>query len=290
MKSYLLIVIGFIGILTISGCAMQQDMVYLDDRISMMEQRLSNIERANTETAKKLEPIDAFLKTYGQSLKDEDQALRDQAAELRAALTHIREDIQILTGNIEETRYLVDSKIKSLDQSEEKMGDRFNRLEKDKGLIQDKIRRIEEYLNLEPLKPTEVSEKQESAPEALSETDAYTKAKQALDKGNLEAAREGFSQFLLRYPKSAQADNAQFWIGEVYYREKWYEKAILEYQKVIEKYPQGNKVPSALLKQGLSFFNLGDKANSRLILKELVKKYPTSSEAKIAEKKLPELN
>jgi len=82
------------------------------------------------------------------------------------------------------------------------------------------------------------------------------------------------------------ADNAQFWIGEIYYNQKWYEKAILEYQKVIENYPNGNKVQSALLKQGFSFFNLGDKANARLIFTELIKKYPKSNEAEIAKKKL----
>ncbi len=91
------------------------------------------------------------------------------------------------------------------------------------------------------------------------------------------------------YPKSPQADNAQFWLGETYYREKWYEKAILEYQKVIEKYPKGNKVPASLLKQGLAFHSLGDKANTRLILTELIKKYPKSNEAKIAKQKLKRL-
>ncbi|MFQ5486070.1 MAG: tetratricopeptide repeat protein, partial [Desulfobacterales bacterium] len=83
-------------------------------------------------------------------------------------------------------------------------------------------------------------------------------------------------------------DNAQFWIGDTYYREKWFEKAILEYQKVIENYPKGNKVPASLLKQGFAFFNIGDKANARLILKELIKKYPQSNETKIAIKKLKE--
>ena len=102
----------------------------------------------------------------------------------------------------------------------------------------------------------------------------------------LAAAKKYFQEVIQRYPKSENADNAQFWIGEIYYREKWYEKAILEYQKVIEKYPDGNKVPAALLKQGLAFHNIGDKANSRHILEELVKKYPKSNEAKIAREKL----
>jgi TolA-binding protein len=58
---------------------------------------------------------------------------------------------------------------------------------------------------------------------------------------------------------------------------------------VIEKYPKGNKVPAALLKQGLAFQNLGDTSNSRLILMELVKKYPESNEAKISQRKLDEM-
>jgi tol-pal system protein YbgF len=91
------------------------------------------------------------------------------------------------------------------------------------------------------------------------------------------------------YPSSDNADNAQFWIGETFYQEKSYEKAILEYQKVIEKYPRGNKVPAALLKQGLAFLNLKDRVNSRLIFEELVRKYPNTSEAKAASDKLKEL-
>ena len=92
-----------------------------------------------------------------------------------------------------------------------------------------------------------------------------------------------------QHPKSKQADNAQFWLGEVFYREKWYEKAILEYQKVIENYPKGDKIRGALLKQGFSFLNLDDKSNARLILRELIRKYPDSNEAEIAKKKLKTL-
>jgi TolA-binding protein len=59
---------------------------------------------------------------------------------------------------------------------------------------------------------------------------------------------------------------------------------------VIENYPKGNKVPASLLKQGFAFLNLGDKANSRLILQELIKKYPKTNEAKIAKDKLKTIN
>ncbi len=149
---------------------------------------------------------------------------------------------------------------------------------------------MEQYLNLESSKkPVAVVTPGTPAAKPSSEDEIYRSAKQAFDQGDSEAARKGFQEFIRRYPTSNNADNAQFWIGEIYYREKWYEKAILEYQNVIEKYPKGNKVPAALLKQGLAFSNIGDKANAKLILEELSRKYPKSNEAKVAAEKLKAL-
>lgn len=65
-----------------------------------------------------------------------------------------------------------------------------------------------------------------------------------------EKSREAFESFLKQYPDTEFSDNAQFWIGECYYFEKKYEKAIVEYEKVVKSFPDGNRVPHALLKQG----------------------------------------
>jgi TolA-binding protein len=69
-----------------------------------------------------------------------------------------------------------------------------------------------------------------------------------------------------------------------------YEQAILAYQEVIKKYPNGNKVPNAMLRQAFAFYEIKDKVSSRLLLKKIIKKYPDSSEAKIASAKLKTLN
>ncbi|MBW2707883.1 MAG: tetratricopeptide repeat protein, partial [Deltaproteobacteria bacterium] len=81
-------------------------------------------------------------------------------------------------------------------------------------------------------------------------------------------------------------DNAAFWIGESYMVMKQYEQAILAFKKVMKKYPRGNKVPNALLKQALAFYKLNDKTSAKLLLKKLIKKYPKSNEATIARNKL----
>jgi len=131
----------------------------------------------------------------------------------------------------------------------------------------ERIIRIEQYLNLElsesahTIKPDLAKKPSLQPKKKLTENELYQQAKQAFDEGRLDAARDKFQELLTRYPKSKSADNAQFWIGEIFYREKWYEKAILEYQKVIENYPKGNKVQASLLKQGFAFYNLKDKPN-----------------------------
>jgi TolA-binding protein len=55
---------------------------------------------------------------------------------------------------------------------------------------------------------------------------------------------------------------------------------------VRSKYPQSDKVPAALLKQGFAFAELGEKVNARLVLQEVVEKYPQSPEAARAKQRL----
>ena len=65
---------------------------------------------------------------------------------------------------------------------------------------------------------------------------------------------------------------------------------LVEHQKVIEKYPKGNRVMKSLFAQGMAFLNLKDKSNARLIFSELIIKYPKSQEAKAAKRKLKEID
>jgi TolA-binding protein len=58
---------------------------------------------------------------------------------------------------------------------------------------------------------------------------------------------------------------------------------------VRRRYPQSDKVGAALLRQGFAFAELGEKLNARLVLQELVEKYPQSSEAARARQKLKSL-
>lgn len=273
-------------LLILSGCASQNEMNSIDTRLSELEIR-------NAEAHQKSETLKSEL----QSRDADEQTLRLQMASLRQQLAGVNEEVRSLTGRIEELEHQINSRTQKESESISTSQDQLEELAKSARSNDERIYRIEQYLNFETSAPAAASGSTaaKTAPtvpvkKEPSEDELYRQAKQAFDQGDSETARNLFQELLKRYPKSERSDNAQFWIGEIYYREKWYEKAILEYQKVIENFPKGNKVPASLLKQGFAFLNLGDKTNSRIILQELIRKYPQTNEAKIARDKLKDLN
>jgi tol-pal system protein YbgF len=262
------------------GCATQSDVNTIDNRLTEMEMR-------DAELSRRREELKSDIKS---DIESRNQELRAQSAGLHALLEQMNEEIRILGGRLEELEHSLKQQQHAVEESENKRQEKLDRLAQLTDQNSDKIVQLEHYLNLESTKkPVAAITPGVSAEKPLSEDEVYRSAKQAFDQGDFEAARMGFQEFIKRYPNSKNADNAQFWIGEIYYSEKWYEKAILEYQNVIEKYPTGNKVPAALLKQGLAFANIGDKPNAKLILEELRRKYPDSNEANVAAEQLKAL-
>jgi tol-pal system protein YbgF len=251
-----------------------------------MENRLLRLERQNSMLEKQLMTSESQL----QEQLDVNDHLLTASAELRAAMDALRADIMGLTGRVDEVDYSVQSGSRSLSDTEDEIVGRLNRVDEIARGNKDRIAVVEQYLDFDAAPDTAVAAGTGGAPvepgQVLTEAELYKTGYNAFKNGRYEAAREKFKEFLSEYPQSDNADNAQFWMGEIYYREKWYAEAIMEYQKVIENYPNGNKVPASLYKQGLSFFNLGDQTNARFFLQEVINKYPSSEEAGKATEKL----
>jgi len=99
-------------------------------------------------------------------------------------------------------------------------------------------------------------------------------------------AISSFQKFLDSFPGHKLAVNAQYWLGEIYYARGDWEVAILEFDKVIKKYPDTEKAPASLLKQAFAFEKLGSTKEAAVLLQEVVDKYPKSPEASMAKKRL----
>ena len=92
--------------------------------------------------------------------------------------------------------------------------------------------------------------------------------------------------FVARYPRHDYADNAQYWLGEAFYAQKDYPRALSEFRRVVEVYPRGNKVPDALLKVGYCYQAMGQGDKARAVLEQVVNIYPRSEPATLAAKRL----
>lgn len=288
---------------SISGCALREDVFVLQNRLAASEQRNAQqhkeINGRVDELVSKLDALNNSFSGFQNEQKETGEEHNVKYADVRQVVKELREEMQTLSGRLDENRQEVQKASENQSTNSNQLAQQWDHVEKTVKASSDRIVRLEEYLGLEPSEKMPASEKQPSEGKGGSATteeqtpsspnDLYTSGKKHFDAGDYEKARQLFESYLKQAARSENADNAQFWIAEIFFREKWYEKAILEYQKVIESYPKGNKVRSALLKQGLAFSSLNDKDNARLILKELIRKHPGTTEAEIATKKLEEL-
>jgi tol-pal system protein YbgF len=102
-------------------------------------------------------------------------------------------------------------------------------------------------------------------------------------------AEASFQRFLQAEPNSELADNAQYWIGECRYSRGDMRGALTAFRETVARYPAGNKTADALLKAGMSLENLGDKEAARNTYQEVLRRYPGTAVAAVAEERRAKL-
>ena len=103
----------------------------------------------------------------------------------------------------------------------------------------------------------------------------YKVAHQMYTRGNYTKSLEKFSFLLKNDISNDLADNCQFWIGQIYFSNKEYKKAIIEFQKVLN-YTDSNKKSESIYKIGLSEIKLNNNTNAKKMFQIIVNDYPKS--------------
>jgi len=135
---------------------------------------------------------------------------------------------------------------------------------------------VEEDLQDYPNKPiyTKPTQAQSTYETDVQVTEAYQKALQNLQSGQFDNATKVFQQ-ILAYPNTHEMKvNAQYWLAECYYAQKDYNKALPEFEKVKQNFPNSNKVFDAEIKTSLTYLRMGDKENAGKKLQQIAKEYP----------------
>lgn len=144
-------------------------------------------------------------------------------------------------------------------------------------------------LDLESLIEKEQSEKIIEKLDVVSNEDIrfeYQKAFDLIKVGEYLAAEESLSIFIDLYSDTGFIDDAIYWLGESFYSQKKYNKALKEFQKITKEFPNSEKLVEAILKTGFTQFELGDVEKSIKTLNQLIKSYPDSSSSRLAKEKL----
>ena len=78
------------------------------------------------------------------------------------------------------------------------------------------------------------------------------------------------------------ASNSQFYLGEISYAQNDFKDAITAYDNVLRNYPHSFKLAASLYKKGMAELELGMKASGVRDLREVVRRFPGSDEARRA--------
>jgi tol-pal system protein YbgF len=227
-------------------------------------------------------------------------AIRVSQEQIQGKLMELNRDVQILNDRFDENKYDTKRFIKESLKENEMISSRIEEMNRELTDLAEKttsltarLAKLEKEIGeLKKLSKKTTLRQKKQVERKLGERtrkEVYQSALKTFREGRYKEARKQFEDYLKASPDTELSDNAQFWIGETYYKEGNFENAILEYEKLIKNFPRSDKVPGAMLKQAYAFSELGDRNTTIVILSTLKERFPKSKEAKLAGKKLAEL-
>jgi outer membrane protein assembly factor BamD len=112
----------------------------------------------------------------------------------------------------------------------------------------------------------------------------YAQGEGQMDKKRYEDARVAFKRIVERHPQSTYAPRARFLIGETYYRESEWDKAIKEFETFLSFYPRHQIADLVQFRLAMSYYDQvkpveqdqGITAKAMEAFKVLVREYPES--------------
>jgi tol-pal system protein YbgF len=101
-----------------------------------------------------------------------------------------------------------------------------------------------------------------------------------------DVATGEFQDVIRYYPLDELAGQAQFYLGEIAYRQQDYPAAVKAYNAVLEGFSGSSKAPAAQLRKGLSLLQMNKKDAGIRELRLLIQRHPQTPEAAQARTKL----
>jgi tol-pal system protein YbgF len=125
---------------------------------------------------------------------------------------------------------------------------------------------------------------QAPAPDVL-----YNNALRDYNGAKNDLAIQEFNDYIKFYPNTDLSGNAYFYLAEIQFKAGDYQKAVPNYDLVLQNFPSGNKAAAAQLKKGFALLELGKEDEGTQELKHVIQRYPRTNEATQARERLRKL-
>lgn len=125
---------------------------------------------------------------------------------------------------------------------------------------------------------------QAPAPDVL-----YNNALRDYNGAKNDLAIQEFNDYIKFYPNTDLSGNAYFYLAEIQFKAGDYQRAVPNYDLVLQNFPSGNKAAAAQLKKGYALLELGKEDEGTQELKHVIQRYPRTNEATQARERLRKL-
>ena len=197
----------------------------------------------------------------------------DDNAQLRRSVLDLSNQLEVLRADL--------AKMRGQDEQLARDIAEVQRRQKDitQG-VDDRLRKFE------PSKMTVDGKEFVASPAEIRDFDA---ALATLRRGEFTLAQTTFLDFIKRYPESGYRPSALFWLGNSQYALKAYREAIINFKSVVAIAPDHVRSPEAALSIANCQVELKDAKSARKTLEDLIKVYPQSEAASVANDRLSKL-
>ena len=240
------------------------------ERLERIEKNISDLQKGK---------VDEFEKNISSGYISRNESRFDEIETKNRLNFGLIEEIQNKINALDEKLKLIDSDFQArIKKIEEQLKKESNYKKQETNTIEDK--KTMKIFNQEEVSPN-VEAQSSGLPKEINEkielSDVEIKKKYENAIKLLWASKfneaESELQNLKKIMPNDLMPNIQYWLGEVYYAQKNFEKAIIAFGEGLENYPDSIKGPDNLLKLGLSFSNLKKKDEACNVLFELEIKY-----------------
>lgn len=253
-----------------AGCVSTQDIEALQAQIGNLERQILQLQAQS--------PTKEEVRAVGAQVSKQNEALLKSEADIQLRMEQLSGELEALKSKLEDTNY----RLGNLSQQIATTNQELKAFRAQQRLAQE--------VPVDPNNPTLLPAPQPPPAQVGADPKAlYDAAYSDYVRGSYDLAIRQFQEYLTNFPGTDLADNAAYWIGECYYRQKKFRQAVTEFDRVLERYSGSDKVPSALLKKGYAYLELGEKQQGVGQLQRVIRDYPKSDEASLAQQRLKEV-